>query len=430
MSPEAVTQRGDYRPLKLGRGTKQTGVRLYNERLVLSLVRHHCAVPKADLARLTGLSPPTVSAIVRQLESDGLLLRRAPQRGRIGQPSVPISLNPEGVFSIGVKIGRRRCDIVLMDFVGGVRGALHRTYLYPSPRALVGFIGESCRHLTTYLSDDGRARIAGLGIATPFELWNWEEEVGAPPGAMQEWRGLDLQAEVEKVCDLHVYSCNDATAACAAEHLFGTAARFTEMLYVFVAWFIGGGLVLNGNLYPGRSGYAGSLGQILVPSAGKYAWPEGRQLLHCASMYLLERAIKAAGGDPAPIWESPDDWSPIEPYLEGWLDQAADGIAYAIVSSVSVIDFQAVVIDGALPATVRHRIVARTIEKLATLERKGLPPFDVVEGSIGNGARAVGGASLPFLAKFMRDRELLFHEPGDARSRDGEPVHSSRPSAF
>jgi len=51
-------------PAQLGRGTRQTGVRLYNERLVLSLVRHHRALPKADIARLTGLSPPTVSAIV------------------------------------------------------------------------------------------------------------------------------------------------------------------------------------------------------------------------------------------------------------------------------------------------------------------------------------------------------------------------------
>src|SRR5690242_14677753 len=88
---------------KLGRGTRQTGVRLYNERLVLSLVRRHHALPKADIARLTGLSPPTVSAIVGELEADGLLIRKAPQRGRVGQPSVPVSLNPDGAFSIGVK---------------------------------------------------------------------------------------------------------------------------------------------------------------------------------------------------------------------------------------------------------------------------------------------------------------------------------------
>ena len=85
----------DHRPSGLRRGTNQTGVRLYNERLVLSLIRQHHSLPQANLARLTGLSPPTVSEIVRRLEADGLLRKEAPQRGRIGQPSVPLSLNPD-----------------------------------------------------------------------------------------------------------------------------------------------------------------------------------------------------------------------------------------------------------------------------------------------------------------------------------------------
>lgn len=404
-------------PAKLGRGTRQTGVRLYNERLVLSLVRHHRALPKADIARLTGLSPPTVSAIVGELEADGLLVRQAPQRGRVGQPSVPVSLNPEGAFSIGVKIGRRRSDIVLMDFVGGLRAELHRTYLYPEPIALRAFIAEARERLSAMLPTHLRERIAGLGLALPGELWNWEEEVGAPPGAMQAWRGIDFAADVGSGTDLAVFSCNDATAACAAELLFGEAGHHREMLYVFVAWFVGGGIVIDGHLFPGRTGYAGSIGQTLVPDRDGSTC---RPLLHVASMYLLERAVKAAGGDPSPIWESPDDWSAIEAHLGPWIERAADGIAHAVVDAAAVIDFEAAVIDGALPASVRQRIVAATRERLSRLETKGLPPLVLAEGSIGNGARAIGAAALPFLAKFMRDRELLFRTPLETRAAAGD----------
>ena len=67
--------RGESYP-ELSRGTTQSGVRLYNERLILSLVRLHGQLPKAEMARLTGLSAQTVSVIVRQLEADGLLRRR------------------------------------------------------------------------------------------------------------------------------------------------------------------------------------------------------------------------------------------------------------------------------------------------------------------------------------------------------------------
>lgn len=418
----------DHRPSGLRRGTNQTGVRLYNERLVLSLIRQHHALPQANIARLTGLSPPTVSEIVRRLEADGLLRKEAPQRGRIGQPSVPLSLDPDGALSIGVKIGRRSCDILLMDFVGGVRSELHRTYPYPRPGAVLDFIREGCEVLTRDLPEGSRSRIAGLGIAAPSELWNWDTEVGAPTGAMREWEAFDLQAALAGLYDFPIYLCNDATAGCAAEYLFGQAAKNPEFLYVFIAWFIGGGVVLNGNLFPGRSGYAGSLGQMLVPSTG----PDGRitvqQLLHTASIYVLERRVRDAGGDPRPIWESAD-WLGVAAHIDGWIESVAEGIAYALVSAGSVIDFQAAIIDGAMPPDVRSRIVVKVKEKFDRLERTGLPPLAIVEGLIGYRARAIGGASLPFLAKFMRDRELLFREPEDARAGNA-PMHSARPSAF
>ncbi|HET7714638.1 MAG TPA: winged helix-turn-helix domain-containing protein, partial [Bauldia sp.] len=89
------------------RGTNQSGVRLYNERLVLSLIRRHESLPKAEIARLTGLSPQTITIIMRALEADGLVVKRNRQRGKVGQPSVPFALNPDGALSLGVKVGRR-----------------------------------------------------------------------------------------------------------------------------------------------------------------------------------------------------------------------------------------------------------------------------------------------------------------------------------
>ena len=74
------------------RGSNQTGVRAYNERLVLSIIRQGGPLPKAAIARLTGLSAQTVSVIMRALEEDGLLTKGDPVRGKVGQPSVPLGL--------------------------------------------------------------------------------------------------------------------------------------------------------------------------------------------------------------------------------------------------------------------------------------------------------------------------------------------------
>jgi DNA-binding MarR family transcriptional regulator len=85
---------------KQNRGSNQASLRAYNERLVLSLVRRHGGQAKADIARSTGLSAQTVSVIMRALEEERLLVRGAPVKGRVGQPSVPMHLAPDGAFSL------------------------------------------------------------------------------------------------------------------------------------------------------------------------------------------------------------------------------------------------------------------------------------------------------------------------------------------
>jgi len=83
-------------------GSNHVGMRQFNERIVLQAIRLHGALPKADVARLTRLSTQTASVIINGLLKDGLVAKQERVRGRIGQPSVPIALNPDGAFSLGI----------------------------------------------------------------------------------------------------------------------------------------------------------------------------------------------------------------------------------------------------------------------------------------------------------------------------------------
>jgi len=127
-------------------------VRLYNERLILSLARRFGPLSKIEVARMTGLSVQSTSTIMNRLQADGLLKRQTPLRGRVGQPTVPVSLDPEGAFSIGLKIGRRSFDLVLIDFCGAVRRRAHRTYPYPTPDRAMDFINDELAPLVASLS--------------------------------------------------------------------------------------------------------------------------------------------------------------------------------------------------------------------------------------------------------------------------------------
>jgi predicted NBD/HSP70 family sugar kinase len=392
-------------PLNSG-GANQAGVRLYNERLLLSLVRRFGPLSKIEVARLTGLSVQSTSAIMNRLQAEGLLKREAPLRGRVGQPTIPMSIDPEGAYSLGLKIGRRSCDLVLVDFRGAICQRAYRAYSFPTPNLVLAFVRDSVPLLAGSLSASQKQRIVGLGVAAPFELWSWETEIGAPKGAMNAWRQFDAESEIAAACACPTTLCNDATAACAAEFFFGRCWRYRDFLYFFVGEFLGGGLVLDGALRPGRTGNAAALGSM--PIMAKNDVGAATQLIACASIYQLERRLEAAGIDASSISATPESWSEFGAQLDGWIEETASALAYAVVAAISVIDFEAIVIDGALPATVRERLTARATQVFASLDRRGLSEVDIVSGSIGADAGSIGGAALPLIKHFARDREVLF----------------------
>jgi predicted NBD/HSP70 family sugar kinase len=389
-----------------GGGSNQVRVRAYNERLVLSLVRQNPGCSKADIARLTGLSAQTVSVIMRSLESDELLMRGEPIRGRVGQPSVPMFINPEAVFSFGVKIGRRSADLVLMDFAGTIREQRHRTYRYPHPDHLLPFICDGIAAMEAEMDETMRARIAGIGIAAPFELWNWAEEVGAPEGAMDIWRKVDLQLEVQTRMAHPVYLRNDATSACGAELVFGAGQRYPDFVYFYIGSFIGGGIVVNSSLFVGRTGTAGAIGPL--PVRDKHG--QTRQLLDIASIFVLENLLRERGLDPQPLWYAAEEWIDFGEPLEIWIQDTAAALAQAVIAAASIIDFAAAIIDGGFPAWVRHRLVKATIEAMNRLDLQGVVIPDIVEGEVGDQARAIGGASLPIFDRYLIDQTVLFKD--------------------
>ena len=385
------------------RGSNQSGMRAHNERLVLTLLRRHGPQPKAQIARMTGLSAQTVSVIMRALEADGLLQKGTPVRGRVGQPSVPFALAPGGAFFFGLKVGRRSLELVLTDFLGTVLDRAQRRHRYPTPDSVLDFARGSVAALSARLSDGQRARIAGLGIAIPFQLWDWAGAIGAPPEAMAAWRDRDFRAELAGALDMPVFLENDASAACGAELVLGTSDLPQNFLHAYIAYFIGGGVVLNGSVYTGSSGNAGALGSLPVPGPGGAS----RQLIEVASLAALERRLERAGHDVETLWSSPDGWEVDATLLSDWLDEAAHGIAHAIAAACAVIDFEAILIDGWLPQPVRARLVAATRAAFDRLDTAGITAPAIREGTIGPGARALGAACLALSERFLVDQNAL-----------------------
>lgn len=388
----------------LSGGANQRGIRNHNERLLLSILQRQGGLPGIDLARRMGLSPPAISTILRKLENEGLLRRGEPQRGKVGKPSIPMEINPDGVLSIGLKIGRRSADLLLLDFAGNVRARYHTAYDYPLPDTIFGFLKDGLSKIQTTLKPDALKRLSGIGIASPFELWKWGDLVGAPAEEFRSWKDIDFTDQVARFSDLPVYVLNDATAACQAEHLYGRGKEFRDYAYFFIGSFIGGGIVMNNTVFEGNQGNAGALGSMRATGP----LGESQQLIDVASLHLLESRLVESGLNPDVMWKLPQDWSSLSRYVDPWIGQTAQELAKAALSICSVVDFEAIMIDGAFPPDVREELVERVRRYLVNQDTRGLIVPQIEAGVVGGQAREMGAASSPVFSQYLLNANAGF----------------------
>ncbi len=236
-------------PAPAHRGTNQAGMRAFNERLVLSLVRRHGSIAKSEIARMIGLSAQTVSVIMRSLERDELVIRGEPIRGKVGQPLMPLSINPQGAYFLGLKVGRRSADFVLVDFLGAIRFSAHETYAWPVPEAILAFAEANIERAAKALGSRAQ-RIAGLGIAMPFELWNWADEVDAPRRRHGPLAQLRHSSRAPLRSAPGRSMCRTTPPPPAAPNWRSARPKAaSDFVYFYIGAFAGGGIVLNGSLY-------------------------------------------------------------------------------------------------------------------------------------------------------------------------------------
>jgi predicted NBD/HSP70 family sugar kinase len=389
------------------RGSNQIGMSQFNERVVLQAIRFHGSMPKADLARLTNLSNQTISLIINRLLDEGLVCKLASLRGKVGQPSVPIALDPDGAYSIGIKIGRRSMEVLLMDFVGQVRQRSSMSYAFPDPEELFPEIARQLVLLRTALGPAHAQRLCGVGVAAPLMLGGWQQLLSLDPAQSDQWHAIDIRARVQAMTGLPVEFAKDTAAACVAELVAGRGRTIRSFLYLFVATFIGGGLVIDSHLRSGQQGNAGAVGSIPLGLASPGQGAPPRQLLSAASLFSLEQLFDAAGLDRTAANDARALAVPWLTHTLAWMDDAAPGIALAISSAASLLDLEGVIIDGSVDRSVLERLIARVNIALDLYSWEGIVRPQILAGTIGADARAIGGALLPLYANFAPDRDLF-----------------------
>jgi predicted NBD/HSP70 family sugar kinase len=235
------------------------GVRQRNLARLLRLVHLEGPLSRARLTESTGLNRSTIADLVAELVREGLVTERAPDPSRrVGRPS-PIVAADAGVVAIAVN---PEVDALTIAAVGLDRGIPVRERIeldhLLTPDETAQLIAERLeRWRAGELAD---ARIVGVGLAVPGLVRAGDGLVRNAPHL--HWTDAPLRDLVADATGLPTVAGNDATLGAIAEHLFGAAAGFDDVVYLNGgASGIGGGLIVHGMPLLGAGGYSGEFGQ-------------------------------------------------------------------------------------------------------------------------------------------------------------------------
>lgn len=362
-----------------------------NERRVLTFLRQHADMTRAELTQHIGLTAQSVSRIVDSLESLGLIFSGARvNTGGRGQPSVRLHLNRNSVFGVGLSIMTDAVSGAVMDIAGNV---VSEDWLR-LPATDADTIMTVCQNLFVQLLAQAGVRkeqVIGVGAGVTGYFVGHGRHFN-PPDPLDSLAFVDVDAMLSDVLDLPVWIDNDGNVAAMGELIAGVGARYRSFAYLFFSMGIGGAIVIDGRLIPGAFGNAGEFGGVIPPQDHDI-----RPTLELLRVMMADR-----GREYATIYDMLRDFDINAPGVEEWIDLTRPILTLICSSIGAVVDPAAIVLGGRLPKALAERLT-REVE-FFSVPRRGVPkPFpEVVVSAVTGDAAAIGAAATPLNAMFFQ----------------------------
>ncbi|MEU3826640.1 ROK family protein [Streptomyces sp. NPDC029080] len=315
-------------------------LRSANERLLLDRLRGLGAASRAQLARETGLSKPTVSSALASLAAAGLVHEvgtHAPERGRTAVLYAP---DPAAGYALGVDIGRGWLRVALADLDGTLVARADVRNRARASAALTGLVVSTARQVIANSGVDP-AEVAHGVIGTPGV---YDEEQRRVRYAMHlpGWGRPGLVDRMRAELDVPLEVHNDANLAALGEHAFGVGAGSRLFAYIMIGTGLGMGIVSEGRLFTGAHGLAGEIG--FLPWHGRRK-PErledavsGVAVVEAAREFGMRGQLTAKAVFDAARQGHPDAVRAVR--LEG------ERIAHTVAAAAAVLDPDLVVLGG------------------------------------------------------------------------------------
>jgi predicted NBD/HSP70 family sugar kinase len=251
-----------------------------NRDVVLELVRTKQPVSRADLSRLSGLRPSTISAIVEQLLEEKWIVEGTAARLPRGRRPTLLSLNPNMVILVS-DIRPNHVIIAVVDLNGRFLSRETLPLIKDPARGVENIIAAMKRMISNYPDRS----FEGIGISLPGRVNPSTQRLILAPNL--SWANYDIKRAIERKIPLQIEMDNAANACLLSELWFGHMDGIREAVLVTISEGVGSAILANGHLVTGKSGLAGEFGHVPID-------PEGPQCgcgrRGCWEVYASSRA--------------------------------------------------------------------------------------------------------------------------------------------
>ncbi len=237
-------------------------------REILNIIRETDNISRVELAKLTGLSKPTVSMIVNNLIEEGIIKENGlgSSRKMGGRRPIKLSFISEYKYVLSVDIGGTKTIIALID----LEGKIHKLDMIPSELISTtrGIDKEIQIRLKEFLADIENGKILSLCIGVPGTVDRKKQIVKFIPSFNLE--ELDLKNPLEQAFNIPVLIENDVTLAAYGESWIGSANKYEDVLLVSIGTGVGAGIVMGNVVYKGYTGSAGEFGEMITDWSSEF----------------------------------------------------------------------------------------------------------------------------------------------------------------
>jgi predicted NBD/HSP70 family sugar kinase len=226
----------------------------------MGLIRDRGPVSRAQIARESGLSKPTVSLALTSLESSRLVREAGRSSGGKGPSAILYELNPSAGWVVGIDVGRHWLRAAIADLTGRIVSRRDERARVKSAAELIRQIGEVAHALAT----DAGIRWRQVTVATVGSPGVFHPEIGqvALAHSLPGWGRQGLVEAVRRELGTNVLLENDVNLAALGEQWHGLGRGVDDYVYLHLGTGVGLGIVIGGELHRGHSGAAGEVGYL------------------------------------------------------------------------------------------------------------------------------------------------------------------------